>query len=274
MAGINNDFRKAEGYKRMVGGYDSGGFLLLTNSQVQQELHIPLDFWFNINAGLSLPLIALQYHEVRFIFHFLPVEQAVVVIETATGTHITKDNYTLTSSAPSEIQGNTKIELFIDYIYLDTDERRRFAQMSHEYLIEQVQASFSTTPGHLAGANTLRLNFNHPCKEIMFFFAREDNRTANDWFNFSTATAGLEVIGGDVLKQAVLKLNGHNRFTPERGPYSSVNGNHSFITLIFLYRIYMFIHLPLDLKSINHPVRAIFPELITLCYIIKFIPHL
>ena len=58
----------------MVGGYDSGGFLLLTNSQVQQELHIPLDFWFNINAGLSLPLIALQYHEVRFIFHFLPVD--------------------------------------------------------------------------------------------------------------------------------------------------------------------------------------------------------
>ena len=66
---------------------------------------LPLRFWFNRNPGLALPLIALQYHEVK------------VVIEGATNC------------------GN----LLVNYLYLDTDERRRFAQVSHEYLIEQVQ---------------------------------------------------------------------------------------------------------------------------------------
>ena len=207
---------KAEGYKRMVGGFDAGGFLLQTNALAPQSLHVPLDFWFNINAGLSLPLIALQYHEVRFIFHFLPVKDCIVLIDNLNGEHIPTDDYDLN---PTDIQNlKCQIDFFIDYIYLDTDERRRFAQMSHEYLIEQVQYQSQTTGTPTSGIQNLRLNFNHPCKELMFFFTRSDNWDNNDYFNFSTATAGLEVVGGDVMKNAIIKLNGHNRFTPERGP--------------------------------------------------------
>ena len=76
---------------------------------------IPLQFWFCRNPGLALPLIALQYHEVKVILNH-------------TLNDATKGFPTLTTNS-----------LWCDYIYLDTDERRRFAQVSHEYLIEQVQ---------------------------------------------------------------------------------------------------------------------------------------
>ena len=74
---------------------------------------IPLQFWFCRNPGLALPLIALQYHEVKVILD-----------------HTYATGY---SNGTDPIETN---DLWCDYIYLDTDERRRFAQVSHEYLIE------------------------------------------------------------------------------------------------------------------------------------------
>ena len=76
------------------------------------SVNVPLLFWFCRNPGLALPLIALQYHEVKLRFTF--------------GTTAT-------------VGGTPAVQVWADYIYLDTDERRRFAQVSHEYLIEQVQ---------------------------------------------------------------------------------------------------------------------------------------
>ena len=95
---------------------------------------IPLRFWFCENPGLALPLIALQYHEVK------------IILNTA-----------------SDIATGGAFDLWADYIYLDTDERRRFAQVSHEYLITQVQyQSFA------AATKTMTLNFNHPVKELVW----------------------------------------------------------------------------------------------------------
>ena len=121
---------KAQGYKRMVGGSDGSGWLLLGNAAEAQVLHVPLDFWFNINAGLSLPLIALQYHEVKLMFQFRELRELIVVINKTDGDQLLSDEWRLLNTVV-----NPSIELFIDYIYLDTDERRKFAQMSHEYLI-------------------------------------------------------------------------------------------------------------------------------------------
>ena len=204
---------KSQGYKRMVGGNDASGWLLLGNSLESQELHVPLDFWFNINAGLSLPLIALQYHEVRFVFQFRDLKDLVVLVD-ETGNYVPVSEWQLrtgTVQAPL-------IELFIDYIYLDTDERRRFAQMSHEYLIEQVQHNETSVDLTKAGVNTQRLTFNHPCKEIVWVFIRQDNQDNNDWFNFSNSVPGNEKLGPDLMTAAVLRLNGHYRFNPARGP--------------------------------------------------------
>ena len=210
---------KAQGYQRMVGGTDgASGWLLLGNALEEQLLTVPLSFWFNINAGLSLPLIALQYHEVRFIFQFKAFEelvQAVVNTGPKAGTILARSEWRLLNNRPVQLQN---IDMFIDYIYLDTDERRRFAQMSHEYLIDQVQHNETTVSLETAERLSQRLTFNHPCKELFFVFRRVDNVDNNDIFNFSSFPAGEEKLGGDLLQTAALRLNGHYRFNPSRGP--------------------------------------------------------
>jgi hypothetical protein len=205
---------KAEGYKRMVGGQDASGILLLGNARYQNELHVPLNFWFNINAGLSLPLIALQYHEVKFVFQFRPLNELVHLIRIRDGLHVPVEEWAMRLATV----GQPNIELYIDYIYLDTDERRRFAQMSHEYLIEQIQHNESSVDLVKGGTISQRLTFNHPCKEIAWVFQRQDNIDNNDYFNFSNSIPGEEKLGGDILTNAVLRLNGHYRFNPPRGP--------------------------------------------------------
>ena len=129
-----------------------------------EMVQVPLQFWFCRNPGLALPLIALQYHEVKL-------------------------KFTWGSTA-----GNvTDCKVFCDYIYLDTDERRRFAQVSHEYLIEQLQReSFSLA----ASTNSLKLNFNHPVKELIW-----------------------TTVSGVTYTTAQLKLNGHDRFSAQEEEY-------------------------------------------------------
>jgi len=149
--------------------------------------YVPLVFWFNRNPGLALPLIALQYHEVKFNFQF------------AAASEIATDN----TKAPAI----KSIKMFVDYIYLDTEERRRFAQQSHEYLIDQVQytGAVSRTAG-TGGMQSLRLDFNHPCKELVWV---ERQTTRNTTKGFPTDFAG---IGGTNGSTALLQLNGHDRF--------------------------------------------------------------
>ena len=131
---------------------------------------VPLQFWFCRNPGLALPLIALQYHEVKVL---------------------------LTFGAAGTLAGSTDVKLYADYIYLDTDERRRFAQVSHEYLIEQVQEQ--SLP---ADDKDVVLNFNHPVKELIF--------------SSGTTPAITQAIDGGNWG---LKLNGHERFSPRDMKY-------------------------------------------------------
>ncbi len=149
---------KAAGYKAMTGcvGQTGSG-----TDGVANIVQVPLQFWFCRNPGLALPLIALQYHEVKLVFNWGS--------ETATR------------------------KVMCDYIYLDTDERRRFAQVSHEYLIEQLQ--YSTTSA--AATSSIKLNLNHPVKELL-------------WTNTAA----------DISSQKVkLQLNGHDRFAEQFKEY-------------------------------------------------------
>lgn len=130
-----------------------------TNQKPQYILMIPLQFWFCRNNGLALPLIAMQYHDLHVIVKLRKLEQCCYVDETGTLTGagiVLEDAY-----------------LLFDYIYLDTDERRRFAQAAHEYLIEQVQrVEFLNFPK--TQETFLLANFEHPCKELIFLFQRDD----------------------------------------------------------------------------------------------------
>ena len=155
---------KCEGllFKHMLG---DTGHAVGTGDGDLSMLQVPLRFWFCRNPGCYLPLIALQYHEVKLQF---------------------------TWGSDADIGGvspaNAKV--WADYVYLDTDERRRFAQVSHEYLIEQVQRE------SLTGAQSLKLNFNHPVKELIW------TDTGNT--NYGTAR---------------LTLNGHDRFADQKKEY-------------------------------------------------------
>ena len=91
--------------------------------------------------------------------------------------------------------------LFVDYIYLDTDERRRFAQVSHEYLIEQLQ--FTGDESTSTTSNKIKMNFNHPCKELIWVVQRDANVTdsatgvvyGKQWYNYSDALDYTYVAG-------------------------------------------------------------------------------
>ena len=117
----------------------------------EYTMYVPLKFWFNKNNGLALPLIALQYHDVRVT---IKIREASKLINHSGGV-----------SAPTV--SNTEMKdcyLLIDYVYLDSEERKRFAQAAHEYLIEQVQFTGDETMN--ATNLKYRLNFNHPTKYL------------------------------------------------------------------------------------------------------------
>ena len=140
--------------------------------------YVPLQFWFNRNVGLALPLIALQYHEVKL--------------------NITFGDSNNNANTPASVFTMADAKLWVDYIYLDTEERKRFAQMSHEYLIDQLQF-----PGQETGGTKYRLNFNHPVKELVW-----NTQTLAD------GTAGFAA--GTTWK---LMLNGHDRFAARESTY-------------------------------------------------------
>ena len=131
------------------------------NALPETTLYVPLQFWFCCNPGLALPLIALQYHEVRVNLDLRAIDECLWAVKSL---QETSSSDVKVSNAYS--QSLVSASLYVDYIYLDTDERRRMAQQPHEYLIEQLQFTGSESVG--SSSNKIRLNFNHPCKELVW----------------------------------------------------------------------------------------------------------
>ena len=133
----------------------------------ETTLYVPLQFWFCKNPGLALPLIALQYHEVKVNLDLRPIGEclwAVKELYAASGSVQVSQAYQQSLVAAS---------LYIDYIFLDTDERRKMAQNPHEYLIEQLQFTGDESVG--SSSNKIKLNFNHPCKELIWVVQPDAN---------------------------------------------------------------------------------------------------
>jgi hypothetical protein len=139
------------------------------NALPETTLYIPLLFWFCRNPGLALPLIALQYHEVKINIDFRPIGECLWAVKSlasgpSAGTQSVSQAYQQSLVAAS---------LYVDYIFLDTDERRKMAQNPHEYLIEQVQFTGDESVG--SSSNKIKLNFNHPCKELIWVVQPDAN---------------------------------------------------------------------------------------------------
>ena len=178
---------KRLGYKNMIGclnhggcprpGGQSGTGMNSTGTVGVNHIQIPLQFWFCRNPGLALPLIALQYHEVQL--HFIYGQSMGV---------------------------NAELNVECDYFYLDTDERRRFAEASHEYLIEQIQLQ------KINNVTDHKLSFNHPIKELIW----------------TSSTNYIE---------ASLSLNGHERFEKQKMEYFQLRQPYDYHTAIPGYNI-------------------------------------
>jgi hypothetical protein len=130
------------------------------NALPETTLYVPLQFWFCKNPGLALPLIALQYHEVRINIDLRPIDECLWAV-----TDLNQTSGSVKVSAAYN-QSLVAASLFIDYVFLDTDERRRMAQNPHEYLIEQLQFTGDESVG--SSSNKIKLNFNHPVKELIW----------------------------------------------------------------------------------------------------------
>ena len=208
---------KKNGYYEMVGG--KGGDIS------SKTLYVPLEFWFCRNVGLALPLISLQYHEIKINIQFEEKRNCYTRIGAGTETSIEPAAATLNA------------HLWVDYIYLDTDERRKFAQTSHEYLIEQLQFT-----GKEALSEKIRLNFNHPVKELVWTIKKpisnNEHDTNRNWFNYSKDGNELDkntlitdyndmkkLLGprgsakGNTYTKAKILLNGNDRFTSRDNNY-------------------------------------------------------
>ena len=198
-----------EGYAKMIGDVPEMVELSTpaANGRLKDKytLYIPMQFWFCRNNGLALPLIALQYHEVRVHFEFRHINELCV--------H--SDNF----NPKSTISDIENASLLVDYIYLDTEERRRFAQVSHEYLVEQLQ----TTGEDAVTSNSYkgRLNFNHPSKALYWAVRQGQYRNDKkfvayepfDW-NKALKTAAEKLLIGQYV------MDGHSRLVcdPDQCP--------------------------------------------------------
>jgi hypothetical protein len=168
-------------------------------------LYIPLQFWFCRNPGLALPLIALQYHEVR----------VNVTLGAATDL-VTKGNFANVSRAAAALPQLKDMALYIDYVYLDTDERRRFAQQSHEYLIDQLQFGLQQTL--TSSTARIDLTLNHPVKELVWVF--QDARKTDCGSALTAATGYTQPFAyDDIVGRCRLQINGQDRFDERFGDY-------------------------------------------------------
>ena len=141
------------------------------NALPETTLYIPLQFWFCRNPGLALPLIALQYHEVKINLELRPSDEVLFAVTNLT--EGTASNGSSVKDGAAYQKSLVAASLYVDYVFLDTDERRRMAQNPHEYLIEQLQFTGDESVG--SSSNKIKLNFNHPCKEIVFVVQPDKN---------------------------------------------------------------------------------------------------
>ena len=225
---------KQIGYSEMVGNVPKLTQIYNSNTDTscktdEYTLYIPLQFWFCKNPGMALPLIALQHTDIVITLRIKELDKCIWATEQIISSTASISDYKPVNQGADVINTTTtqlkSSNIYVDYIYLDTDERRRFAQVPHEYLIEQLKYS---GPDSLSSVNeNVKLNFTHPVKELIWVvqptnFTKKDytqSRGGRQYFNYSdlwdysgfTGTPennfGVGMIGGKSNQNLLLGLS-------------------------------------------------------------------
>lgn len=186
------------------------------------RLQIPLQFYFCRNPGLYLPLLALQYHPIRINITLAPLNSLY---------YIPQNEDTLCNTQVQCTNSIVNMMLWGDYVYLDTEERRKFVSVSHEYLIEQIQYTYPYPITANQTTASIDIEFNHPIKEFIFVCQRDTMINRNEHFNYSSLAIGEAVSPvvqsylnngqsrTDLISTALLQLDGQDRFTTRQAPY-------------------------------------------------------
>jgi hypothetical protein len=140
------------------------------NALPETTLYVPFQFWYCRNPGLALPLIALQYHEVKINLDIRPIDECLWAVGSLNTVNCVNNGGRVTAAYNQSL---VAASLYVDYVFLDTDERRRMAQNPHEYLIEQLQFTGDESVG--SSSNKIKLNFNHPVKELIWVVQPDQN---------------------------------------------------------------------------------------------------
>ena len=200
-------------------GKDNNNNNLPSTRNKAYNLYVPLYFWFCRHEGLALPLIALQYHEVRINIAFKKLD---FLWQSING----KFNQEICTKICDQKFQIQDASLYIDYFYLENEERKMFVKRKHNYLIEQLQInteSFKTRQTDII----FNLNFSHPVKELIWFIQNDDvikkndestSVKGNEWFNFTdrsyslSSGAGGGTVNTDSMIDCELQFEGKPRF--------------------------------------------------------------
>ena len=241
---------KEYGYDKMVG--EAKREELPFNAVEKRTLHIPLQFWFNRNPGLAIPLIALQYHDVNISLKLRDFDSLAIVVYNKGNTtsignaqgiriqHQNAKNKINPSTYVNIVPGDEReaklsnCQLWVDYVYLDTDERRRFAQKNHEYLIDQLQFTATEEIPFVndVSNHTYNLGYNHPVKELIWVVRDENYRAVkgigekNGWFNFGYNTYSATP-SGDASTDTYIAPTLYSADAPEGTRGTVANGRSS-----------------------------------------------
>ena len=203
-------------------------------ASMERKLYVPLPFWFNkywMENGLSIPLIALTYHEIKIKVSFRPLADCCAVVYRETdptfGEYwaLAADKIPVSSASASALAASDMdARLLVSYVYLDQEERQAFASVQHEYLITTVQRQAHSITSAAAKSDQIKLYFNHPSNALVWLIRPTDFKNLRrrfsighkDMFDFSLKVDDATVsVWGDVtdsVASASLTLNGHSRF--------------------------------------------------------------
>ena len=199
-----------------------------------RKLYVPLPFWFDkyfLEHGLSIPLIALTYHEIKFRVTFRPIAECTCVVRRETdptwGDYwaLCAEKYPLNTASGSTLApSDMDSRLLVSYVYLDQEERQAFASIQHEYLITTIQRQQHSITSNNAKADQIKIFFNHPSNALAWMIRPTDFVNCRrrysvghkDMFDYSLKVEDpTSSLWGDVTDPVVsasLTLNGHDRF--------------------------------------------------------------